>query len=714
MTSPELPNTNVKIVNNEQRDSDWIRYALFIPQRKGGVGSAKTDFDRPGREFTHTNLFFSDTSLGGNRAINPKPQFNDITDPISPSLLVALTKSGKVTETKSYGMGRYYGEAIESNARRIYMQFGIPGFNSLSNFFTNFYDIQQGQLMNTGTMYKTFFTIGKWIGYITLFPVVFTLNTSVFLYKAAASIQNRPLSKFYYVKPNMFLYWSAVTTMVNALAVNMRLIQGIDQNDKTLTDGKTDVGLKPSDVLTLNKLLPDIFKNDKGGIDIFNVATRYQRLLDAHNKAIADIYDSADTEVEIEAKIQAWMAAPFIKSSPQKAKPFSEMVTEYMKSGQATGEGTDDANGSITTNNTNGASPANGATANTTPQPGATDNSFIDSATKLWSGLSHNLFKFKNYATAELQQGGAYVCFNVDHSQTVNESFSNSTRQSDIASSMNDISKSTRQKLFNFANGNLGGGLIGEVISGITGAIVGLVAGGLHVVKADGLAALGGKAFVDIPEMWDDSDGSFANASYNITLRSPYGNPTSIFINILVPLAMLLAGALPRSTGRNSWTSPMLCKLWDPGRCQVDIGIIDSITITRGTGNNGWNLINQATGIDVSFSVKNLSKMLHMPVVSDTSFEEKVEQALGISGIFDEPNNFTNYMAILSGLGVNDQTMFSSKWALARAKSLANFDSQMSASAWASRLFGDSQGRNSLFAYLARNSNVSNSLTKII
>ena len=66
---------------------------------------------------------------------------------------------------------------------------------------------------------------------------------------------------------------------------------------------------------------------------------------------------------------------------------------------------------------------------------------------------------------------------------------------------------------------------------------------------------------------------------------------------------MLLAGILPLSTGKASYTSPFLCQLYDRGRLQIRLGMIESLSITRGTTNLAFDKHGQALGIDVTFSV---------------------------------------------------------------------------------------------------------------
>jgi hypothetical protein len=95
---------------------------------------------------------------------------------------------------------------------------------------------------------------------------------------------------------------------------------------------------------------------------------------------------------------------------------------------------------------------------------------------------------------------------------------------------------------------------------------------------------------------------------------SPYGNPVSQIINLYIPLAMLLAGALPLAKGRQSYTPPFICEVYDRGRCQSPLAIIDSLSVTRGTGNLGFTNEGRALGIDVTFTVADLSSLVYLPI----------------------------------------------------------------------------------------------------
>ena len=151
----------------------------------------------------------------------------------------------------------------------------------------------------------------------------------------------------------------------------------------------------------------------------------------------------------------------------------------------------------------------------------------------------------------------------------------------------------------------------------------------------------------------------------------------SMFQNIYVPLAMLLAGALPLSTGKQSYTSPFLVEVHSKGRISCRLGLIESMSITRGVGNLAWTDNDEPLGIDVSFTIADLSTIMHMPINPGQSTLQNIAEGAGswsnrcfiwrcgwrrvLSALaftdsrnFDEDNTFTDYMSVLGSLGIDD------------------------------------------------------------
>ena len=267
---------------DEYTDAAWIKDAMFMSAR----GSLKGNTSLRGAKFSDAALNFADTSPGGNPAINPPPQWNHVCDPPVDSLLVATSDEVKNLGTMSLGMGTHYAEAIQPYTRKIYLQMGVKAFNSMGNFFTMFYDSGQGVLANTGEDRGILAKFGKIAGYITLWAAVPYLAAGKMLYdvafKALASARNRPLSKFYYMKPTMTLYWTAVSTMYNAIAVNMGYGPETIMIDKGAEERPAFKAMERGDIEAYRKLLPDVMGGAEGGIDVKAVATRYQRLANKH------------------------------------------------------------------------------------------------------------------------------------------------------------------------------------------------------------------------------------------------------------------------------------------------------------------------------------------------------------------------------------------------------------------------------------------------
>ena len=671
-------NTNTQLLQ-EKQDSAWIRQSLFVPLRgANGLSNKSRAAEFPtGSQFSYATLAFSDTSLGGNRSINPRPQFTKFADPVLPSLLARTNHFGNPSPTETMGMGRYYAEAIDQNAQRIFLQFGVPAYNSLTNFFTTFYDAGHSNMANSGEVGGSLLhTIGKYAGFITFWTLVPELCLANLLYGTAKkliySANRRPMSKFYYMKPTMMLYWSTVTTIVNALSVNMKLVQGItvgmatrpsvetgstDQTGNTLSIDSVKGGISPKDIEVLSKILPDIYLNGNGGIDIRAVANRYERLANAHEKKFNEIRETTSTDEEAAAAIKAYLETSSKSGDLTTLQSINEYANNYAKS--ASGKGKyllDKMHTDLPV--------AKGAAATDTSVQDGIDNankqaSIAAGNSSIWTGLAQHIKEYAAYTIAELRDGSAFVSFIVEWESHVSESFNNSTRESDIAAKMNETSRSARSKLFDFANGNVGDGIVADTIESVIKGVGEVISGVAESVNFSGLAMLGGKAFADIPEFWDSSSTSLPSSNYEIQLRSPYGNPISILTNILVPTAMLIAGAAPRSAGRNAYTGPFLCKLWQKGRTQIQLGMITSLNITRGTGNVGWNIQHQPIGIDINLSITNLSKMLYVPITTELSASD----LLGLT-IFDEDTNFTDYMAVLGSLGLAEQYYASSRWRL--------------------------------------------------
>jgi hypothetical protein len=232
----------------------------------------------------------------------------------------------------------------------------------------------------------------------------------------------------------------------------------------------------------------------------------------------------------------------------------------------------------------------------------------------------------------------------------VSSSFSNSYGESDLANKLNSTSSQIREARFSFADGNLLEGA-GQVVQSVLGAASDVVSGaldGLTFGFSNILKGLAGNGYLDIPKHWMSSQAQLPRMTYNIKLISPYGNTISRLQNIYIPLCMILAGALPRATGKSSYGAPYICQVFDTGRFQSKLAAIESVSITVGTSNLPFNTSGKPLAIDVSFTVIDLSSILYMPISAGGPLSN-------INIAMDEDNTLSDYLSVLAGQDIYSQ-----------------------------------------------------------
>lgn len=248
-----------------------------------------------------------------------------------------------------------------------------------------------------------------------------------------------------------------------------------------------------------------------------------------------------------------------------------------------------------------------------------------------------------------------YTCFYTDASSTKNEDFSNSTTESQIASKVNGYSDLAKEARF------ILGATTGEKVSFLEEDNIGDL-----MTKIDNIAdqylhsskifsdlgkdfavvAAGGKLI--FPEIWNDSEFS-QSFDVNIKLRCPCPNLVSWFLDIMVPLNMLIAYVMPRSPygkdtrGKNfdsvvnGYMSPFLVRAFYRGLFNCDMGIVTSLSISKGS-QGSWTLGGLPTEVDVSMTIKDLYNVMVMSsatqpktYITNTCFLNYLANCCGIS-----------------------------------------------------------------------------------
>ncbi len=246
------------------------------------------------------------------------------------------------------------------------------------------------------------------------------------------------------------------------------------------------------------------------------------------------------------------------------------------------------------------------------------------------------------------------LVFYVDGFNQVSQSFSNDTTDSSLASQINGMADQINEIKFLFGDANEGaiaaaaGGassITSSIASSLSGAAGSLGGGIVQSLAENGVNTIlnGGK--IIFPEIWSNSSSDLGCGSFEFKYRSPDHDTLSIYLNVLKPYCKWLALAMCHESkdSNNKWdphsyTSPFLVKAYLKGKFECDMGIISSLSVTKGA-ECMWNDDGLPTQIDISVDIKNLYKNLamvtydmgNMSIVNNTAYMDFVANMAGLN-----------------------------------------------------------------------------------
>ena len=554
----------------------------------------------PGADNSPLPTYFSkrkarDTSLGGNDAINPLPQFS-VDDDIANTLY-------ENEKDISISMGQVYSENYDDTQQILYLGFGIPLFSNVGNFWATATDMKFADFINKGSG----ITLEK-IGYLIGSAPIRLFNIATIPYKFIGaifkSIEQVPISKYYTFSSQMPMYFRFVNTILVHLATNMNIVGSSAESTGSDTSGTSAIDMAESGTQSTQDLtgLSTTFRTY--GLDMARIVTK------------RFFYENAgDTQM-------------------------SKIYTD-----EALLKSVNELNGGLGVATT-ATIPADGETTSSTAN---STNSQTDDGQTIPPARNWMLQYVDSFAAAygtAIYDGHLFIGFRIDKGMGGSESFSNSTGESKVSQIVNEKYDMGRATSFSNMEGENGSGSIAAVAASVTEFFSGIVKGAFETLKMDPLgAAATGAARIDIPEVWTSSSYS-RTASFTITCLAPYGDFETIFQSEYVPLACILAGALPRGTGHSSHSAPFVCQAYCKGIFSSPLCIIESLEITRGADQFGFNMAKLPLKITMNVTLKDLSPVMYMKMGSDRGF---------LNAIMGTDDNFGEYMMTLSGMGLRDR-----------------------------------------------------------
>ncbi len=211
--------------------------------------------------------------------------------------------------------------------------------------------------------------------------------------------------------------------------------------------------------------------------------------------------------------------------------------------------------------------------------------------------------RVKDVATGDT----TFINFFLNGNETsISENISNSISDSPLAGAINTVSSVGAQLNYFTGSGfDVSDADVNEALNAVFEGS-GTTLSGLSDLAGNFLK--GGKMV--LPKMVEGSSYG-KTISCNLKFMSPYGNKKSVFLRCLVPICHLLAMALPKQLSDNMYTYPFLIRCAQTGHFNVDLGIISSLTITRGGSNDtSWTTDTMATEWDVALEITPLVDQL--------------------------------------------------------------------------------------------------------
>lgn len=505
-----------------------------------------------------------------------------------------------MSETQtSTGMGRVHSETIDDHQQIIYLTFGLPVFNNLAEFYQQAVDAKVAELVNTGTSVSLLDKLTAMAGATITTIVNLPSLPNMWLNYILRGVITTPITKYYDFSNQMGQYYKYVQTILSQLSVNMGFM-----NDATL------LGLANGVATGTGGVASDMTGDEQAERDNATGVSD-AGLPDMFRTYHMDIYQIMRRRASFLSKSGLFAGSKNLTTDQLVAQQAQE--TYARNQNQST--------------------------------IGKYVQSMIAPISDATSGFADTIYNAM-----------LYIGFRVEKSTESSEAISNQIGQPAIANFINSKTQAARDVRFStmYGNSNIPG------LDGIS-KFLGDAAGALSHSQensqgVEGLTALAtGSGMVDIPDVWKDSSIS-KNYSFNLRLRSPYGDPLSIMQTLYVPLAMILAGAMPRAIGASAYSTPFICRVYCKGMFAVPLGMIESVNIKRGSDVNGWNYQRLPTEIDINFTIKDLSPCMYMALGDLTSKTALTQDSWNY--IYGTNSSFQEYLLTLSGMGLAERSLW--------------------------------------------------------
>ena len=546
----------------------------------------------------------TDSSIFGNDAINPYSGFCRDDDIVHQEY---KSKAGNHT----FRMGRVYNEIYNSKQQVVYMQFGIPKYRNLFHFITNAASAQMSEMNDEGSSsiiskVANFFIDG------TKFAINIVTLPLEWAWRFFEGLDSVKVTEYFYFKEQMFMYWNYVNTILIHIASGIGLYNASADKDGMITGQEQE--------------LPQILRGTNNGPDIYQILSCRGSRYGAGK--VAGVYAAASDPTKgvlmDPEKMDADKAAKN-STSDKTLKTWTDKVSDTLSEAKSLIETT-----------------------------------YKGFWSQTWGEIKESVKDMYNGWESGALDSSKWLAFRLEKdSDNSSESFNNSLSTSSLQEELNGFVASNRSN--NLDASTAGGGILGainrnwkkintwkqvatEILSRDRGA--GALTSMLGYVMS-------GNGYYDLPQQWSGSSFS-RSVNINVRLRSRTGgDPISIYTNIIVPFACILAGACPRADGSSTYTSPFIVRAYCRGMFAVSAGMITSLSITRGDSEFGWSIHRLPTTMAIQMQITDLSPILFLSI---SGADAGVTEIFGIfKQAFVNNTKMHDYLDTISGMGLKQR-----------------------------------------------------------
>lgn len=204
---------------------------------------------------------------------------------------------------------------------------------------------------------------------------------------------------------------------------------------------------------------------------------------------------------------------------------------------------------------------------------------------------------------ASLDATQAYIPFYHDGPITSNDAFDNQTGESEIGRRINEFGGAELMRELAFLSGKS------------YEAIAEHDDEGRPTQTSDAKSIIKGKLWgikTIIPDIWKDASSNSREHTFTFKFACAEGSMECYATQVLRPLSMFLAMALPiHSVGNFGFSAPLLCRVYARGISNVDVGIISSLSIQKDP--RSVTAMGIMTDMTVTVTVKDLTPIVALP-----------------------------------------------------------------------------------------------------